>query len=355
MKRIIAGLLAVLLLLGVTGCGQSPSSENQTTAAVTTAATTAGTTAETQKETLAQKDLKIAMLLPSSPTDGGWGQVGAAALNYAKTVLGCEAVIVEAATADLMKSEAENLAEDGYNIIFGHGGQYAAPFAEISENYPNTFFITAGGDVVKNNQMPVEFVLEQLTYIEGAMAAKLSKTGVIGLTLGGDYPSYKKSSRAFELGAKSINPNIKVMLGITKDSSDMNEAYEIALSQVSSNADILWGNANQATLGVIKAAKEKKIYYFGAVSDASAEAPDLVVASATQNFDNFCTSIAKKYLEGTLTNEVVKIGVDEGGIAWVWNDKVKATLPADVVGLFDELYPKVKSGEIHVPSENEGW
>lgn len=96
MKKLLASLLAVFLLLGVTGCGQSSESKNETTtAAVTTAAETKAM--ETEKGELKQEDLKIAMLLPSSPTDGGWGQVGAAALNYAKTMLGCEAVIVEAA------------------------------------------------------------------------------------------------------------------------------------------------------------------------------------------------------------------------------------------------------------------
>lgn len=336
--KMLAGLLAGLMVLSTMGCSKSTT-----------------TNTGTEKKKLQASDLKLATLIPSSPTDGGWGQVGATALNNAKEKFNCKTTVVEAATADLMKSEAENLAEEGYNIIFGHGGQYAAPFAEISGKYPETFFITAGGNVVTKNQMPVEFVLEQLTYIEGAMAAKLTKTGVLGLTVGGDYPAYTKTSRAFELGAKSIKPDIKVLLGVTANSNDMNEAYEIAKTQINSGADIIFTNANQSSLGSIKAAKEKGLYIFGAVSDVSAEAPDYVVASAAQDFNGFCTSVAQKYLDGTLTNQVIKIGVEEGGIAWKWNEKVKAKLPADVVSMYDDLYAKIKSGEIKVPSENEGW
>lgn len=359
-KKLLAGLLGFTLLLSVAGCGGSTSTSESTASASSAAAGTASGTVSTGttgggSKALKLSELKIAMLLPSSPTDGGWGQVGAEALNYAKEKLGCEAVIVEAGTADLMKSEAEKLADDGYNIIFGHGGQYAAPFAEISSKYPDTLFITNGGSVVTNNQMPAEFVVEQLTYIEGAMAAKLSKSGVIGLVLGGDYPSYKKTSRGFELGAKSINPDIKVMLGVTKDASDMNEAYEITMSQINGGADIIWSNANQATLGSIKAAKEKNVKIFGVVSDAAKEAPDLVVASVVQNFNELCTGIAQKYIDGGLKSESIKIGVEEGGLRWAWNDAVKATLPADVVSMYDDLYGKIKSGEIKVPSENEGW
>ncbi|MGI6331681.1 MAG: BMP family ABC transporter substrate-binding protein [Zhaonellaceae bacterium] len=75
----------------------------------------------------------MAILIPSSPTDGGWGQVGAEGMKYVAKELGIEPVIIEAATADLMKTEAEALAADGFNVIFGHGGQYASPFDEISD------------------------------------------------------------------------------------------------------------------------------------------------------------------------------------------------------------------------------
>ena len=301
-------------------------------------------------------DLKIAMLLPSSPSDGGWGQTGANALNNAKDTLGCEGVIVEAATADLMKSEAVALADEGFHIIFGHGGQYSAPFAEIASSYPDTIFITVGGSIVSENQMPVEYMAEQLTFIQGAMAAKLSESKVLGLTVGGEFPSYLKTSRGFELGAKSIEPDIKILFAVTQDSSDMNEAYEIATAQINAGADVIWSNANQASLGSIQAAKENGAYIFGNVLDQSAEAPNFVVASTVQDMSSFGITVCQRYLDGTLTGEVVRIAPETGdGLYWAWNEPVKASLPNDVVDLFDDQLAKIQSGEIHVPSENEGW
>lgn len=334
-KRIVASILSLVMILTLTvGCGGS------------------GETATGGN--VDAKDLKIAILLPSSQTDGGWGQLGAEAFQKAVDQYGCTGTIVEAGTADKMKTEAENLANEGYQIVFGHGGQYAKPFEEINKENPDTLFVTAGGNVLAENQIYAEFVLEQMTYIEGAMAAKMSESGTIGMVIGGKFPAYEKTSRAFEMGAKSVNPDIVVKLGVTNKAEDLGEGYELTMSQINAGADVVCSNANQATLGSIRAAKENNVKFFGVVSDASKEAPDQVVASATQNFSALFPTVIDKYLAGDIKEESVKIGVEEGGIKWVWNDSVKAQLPEDVVSIYEDLTAKIDSGEIKVPGENEG-
>ena len=298
-------------------------------------------------------DLKIAVLLPSSPTDGGWGQVGATGLKQAGQQFGFKPVIIEAATADLMKREAESLAQDGFQLIFGHGGQYASPFAEISGAYPKTFFVTAGGNVVTKNQIVATFVLERLTYIQGAMAGRLSKTGKVGTVIGGTFPAYTKTARAFALGARSVNPRIEVLSGVTQNSADMNEGYELTLSQIKAGADIVWANANQASQGSVKAARETNTYMFGTEMDIAKEAPDQAIATVEHNSNVMYAEIIKRYLAGTLKGESINIGVPEKGIFWTWNERVKKRLPADVVKLYDDLLPRILSGAIHVPGENE--
>ncbi len=311
--------------------------------------------AKVDPTSLAASELKIAVLLPSSPTDGGWGQVGASGLQMAAEIYGFEPVIVEARTADLMKVEAETLAQEGFHIIFGHGGQYASPFSEISGMYPDTIFITAGGNVVTDNQMVAEFVLERLTYIQGVMAGRLTKNKKVGAIVGGSFPAYTKTSRAFEMGVKSVDPSIEYLFGITQNAADMNEGYELTLSQINAGADIVWSNANQATQGSVAAARETETYIFGTVMDIQKEAPDQAVSTVAQNFNVIYIDAIKKYLAGELKGGILKIGVEEGGIEWIWNERVKRTLPDDVVGLYEELLPKIQSGEIYVPSENEGW
>jgi basic membrane lipoprotein Med (substrate-binding protein (PBP1-ABC) superfamily) len=337
MKKLISMLLVLVMVLSLVGCGSkaSPSSDSKTT----------------KKD---PKNLKIALLVPSSPTDGGWGQLGAEAVKEVEKKYGSKVSVVEAGTADKMKSEAEALADEGYDIIFGHGGQYASPFKEISANYPNTYFVTDGGNVVSKNQFPILSTMERICYVQGVIAAKLTKTNKLGVVLGGDYPAFTKTSRGFEMGAKSVNPNITVMTTVLT-TGDMNEAYESSMSQINSGADIIWSNANQATLGSAKAATEKNVYFFGNVSDMSKDAPTVCVASAVQDFSTTYVTIVDRFISGTLKAEQQNLTLADGNYQFVWNEAVKSKLPADVQNIDKDLVPKVESGEIKVPGENEGW
>lgn len=300
-------------------------------------------------------ELKIAVLIPSSPTDGGWGQLGAEGIRDASAELGFHATIVEAGTADLMRSEAEGLAAEGFHIIVGHGGQYATPFSEVCEDWPDSYFITVGGRLVKDNLSPCEYFFERAYFVQGAMAAKMTETGNIGLVIGGQFPSYMQTSRAFEMGCHYIDPTINVMLSVTQDATDMSEGYELTMSQISAGADVIWSNANQASLGSIQAAKERGVWIFGTVKCPADEAPDLVVASVEQYMSAMYAKAIQQYYAGTLGGDVLTVYEEDGGYALVFNKRVTDQLPKEITGLYDELMPKVIDGTIYVPRENEGW
>lgn len=329
MKKVISLLMCFLLTAGIlAGCGGGSSSGG------------------------GDDELKVAVLLPSSPTDGGWGQTGAEAIKAVEDEFGATTTIVEAPEADKMRSEAEALAADGYDIVFGHGAQYANPFAEINDEFPDTLFVTMGGNIVKDNLFPVQVALEESTYIAGVISAHLSQSGKIGLVVGGDYPAYTKTSRGFRLGAESVKPNMEAMEAVLTN-TDMNEAFETTMSQINAGADVCWANANQATLGSLKAAKEKGVYYFGSQYDMSEEAPDQVIASCTQSYVNTYVSIVQRYLDGEIKPEIQVVGFEEEAIDFVWNENVKKTLPEDVQKIPDDLIPKIISGEIKIPGEND--
>ena len=352
-KIFLICLVIAALLVGLVGCGSGTGGSAGGDSANNGSA--GGDPAKFDITKVAEKDLKAAVLIPSSPTDGGWGQVGAEGMKYAAKELGIEPVIIEAGTADLMKSEAEALAAEGFHVVFGHGGQYAAPFDEIAADYPDTLFITMGGNVIKDNLMPMDFKNEEPHYIQGVLAAHITKTNKLGVVIGGEYPAYTKTSRAFEMGAKTVNPDIEVMVGVTQDASDMNEGYELAMAQIRAGADIIMANANQAGQGSINACKETNTYIFGSISDIAPEAPDQAISTGFTEYGAAKLSAIRMYLAGDLEPGIIPIGFPEGGIGWTWNEKVKAKLPADVVALYQETLDKILSGEIDVPGEREGW
>ena len=350
MKKRIALLLAILMLASVAvACASTTEPEASPTVAPEQTEAVAPTEAPAAAD---PSTWKVAVLIPGSATDGGFCQLGAEAGKAVEAKYGCKVSIIEAGTSDLMKSEAESLAEEGYNIIYGHGGQYAAPFAEISPNYPDTFFPTLGGEVVTANQFPVNITLEQVTYVGGVVAGMITKTNKIGMVVGGDFPSYTKTTRAFELGAKSVNDKVESMFAVLTN-VDMNEAYETSMSQIESGADVIFSNANQGTLGSLKAAGEKNIMTLGALTDYTSEYGNIIFASAMCDYNAAYIAAFDRCFAGITEPSILFTGLADGTVTFLWNDAVKATLPAEVVAAAEDAIAKIKSGEIKVPNEYE--
>ena len=351
MKKRLALLLAILMLASV-AVACAPTTEPEASPTVAPEQTQAVTPTESPAASVDPSTWKVAVLIPGSATDGGFCQLGAEAGKALEAKYGCKVSIIEAATADLMKSEAESLAEEGYNIIYGHGGQYAAPFAEISPNYPNTYFPTCGGETVTANQFPINITLEQATYVGGVVAGMITKTNKIGMLVGGDFPSYTKTTRALELGAKSVNDKVETMFAVLTN-VDMNEAYETTMNQIESGADVIFSNANQGTLGSLKAAGEKNVMTLGALTDYTSEYGNIIFASAMCDYNAAYAAAFDRCVAGITEPSILFTGMADGTVTFLWNDTVKATLPAEVVKAAEDTIAKIKSGEIKVPNEYE--
>lgn len=350
MKKLLATALLLSMLLGLAGCADSGTPGSSSAQPPAPSQQASGGTGSPSGGDLS--GLKVAVLVPGSPTDGGFCQLGAEAGHAIQSELGCETVVIEAATADKIKSEAEALADEGYNIIFGHGGEYASPFAEISGGYPDTWFLTCGGNEVSANQFPFNITFEESTYVAGVLMAMMSERGKLGMMVGGDYPAYTKTTRAMELGAKSVNPDMECMSAVLTN-TDMNEAYETTMNQINAGADFVFANADAGTLGSLKAASEKGVYAIGALADYSAEAPESCIISCICSYDMAYIAAVKACAAGIDEPQILFSGMADGAVSLVWNENLKSKVPQEVIDAVDDTIAKIESGEIHVPNEYE--
>lgn len=335
MRKISALLLTGSILIGLAGCGaQEPPAQTS--------------------ETHDPSDVKIGILIPGSPTDGGFCQLAAEAGETVADTKGYSVSIVEAATADTIKQEAETMAAEGYAIVIGHGGQASAPLAEISGDYPDTWFITTGGTEIRDNQFPICLCLEEATYVAGVIAAMMTKTDTIAYSLGGDYPAYRKTTNGFELGAKSVNPDITVM-GAVLSATSSNEAYETTMNQIRAGADVIYSNTNEGQAGALKAVTENPdVYAFGHLGNFIPVAPQQVIGNVTGDWKSAFLQIVEQVMNQEIEKaETFYLTMDNHCVAYEWNEDLRKTLPEEVVTKADEVIQDIMSGKIHVPNEYE--
>ena len=139
----------------------------------------------------------------------------------------------------------------------------------------------------------VDFDNTQFGYMVGVLAAKLSKTGKIGSVnaLEG-LPNVVAQVGAYRLGAKSVNPKIQVKVIYIKDMEDAAAAREAALALADGGADFISGKLNAAQVGIIQAAKERKIFCNGRSPDHSGIAPNNVATNIVEKWDEMYTAAA---------------------------------------------------------------
>ena len=350
MKKLIPLFLAGAMLLSVTACGGGSSSTPAP----------AGSKAPVESQAPAgddYADIKIGVMLSGPPTDGGYCQQGADGVRAIQAKYNLDdsqvAIIDSITTADAARAEAENMAAEGYKVVFGQGGEFAEYFKEVAQDYPDTWFVTNGGSVTAANQFPMCMSTEEGGYVCGVIAGMMTKTNTIGIIPGGDWPSFTKPGVGFALGAKSVNDKI-VVKNTVLSATNTNEAYETALNQIQSGADFIFPNANEGTSGAIKAVSESDgVYAFGVFGDYISGAPNQVIGNSMVDAPGAYVAAFDAIMAGEATGDVMFLGMGDGIISFQWNEDLKATLPAEVVSAAEQAIEDIKAGKIDIPNEYE--
>ncbi len=354
MKKALSLILAILMVSALAACGGTAESTAESAAATSEAATSEAAAEEGGEEAAAEGgDVQIGILIPGSPTDGGFSQSAAEAGRYLEDTYGYSVAVVEAGTSELIKQEGEIMAEDGYDIVFGHGGQCAAPFAEFVADYPDTMFYTVGGDIVSDNQVPLIICLEEGMYVAGVVSAMMDGIDGIGITLGGDYPSYTKTTTGFALGAVSVNPDIDVQQAVLS-SPDSNEAYETTLNQIQNGADVILSNSNEGQAGALKAVSESEgTYAIGCLGDFTSQAPEQVIMNVFGDYTVMYEDATQRALAGEMPAEIQFYTMESGAVYYEWNTAVEETLSEEILAAAADTEAAIIAGDLDVPNEFE--
>src|SRR6201988_4209416 len=106
----------------------------------------------------------------------------------------------------------EQLVRAGNKLIFTTSFGYMEPTLKVAKKYPNVHFEHATGYKRDKNMSTYSGRFYEGRYIQGQIAAKMSKAGVLGYIGSFPIPEVIQGINSTMLGAQSINPNIKVKI-----------------------------------------------------------------------------------------------------------------------------------------------
>jgi basic membrane protein A len=238
-------------------------------------------------------------------------------------------------------------ASQGYNLVIAHGSQYGSSLQEIAPDFPETSF--AWGTTVDTFGEPNIFAYEAASqeggYVNGVLAATLSKSDVIGVVGPIETGDAKLYVDGFKAGALATKPDAQVNVNYIGSFSDVALASEAATTHISAGADVLTGTA-QMVVGAIGKAEENNVLWFGTQSNQTSLAPTVVVANQVYHWEGILNEMISLIQGGTLGGQSFKANLENGGEVMEFNPDY--ALPEDAKALAETTINGIKDGSITI-------
>src|SRR5215212_6115522 len=348
--------LIIISTLVLSACG-TPAATEAPAPVVTDAPATAApteapvaTTAPTEAPAAAVA-FRVAVVMPSAKNDLAFSQSMYDALLRVQEEMGADQfefvfsenmfVVDDAAAA------IRDYASQGYNLVIAHGSQYGSSLQEIAPDFPETSF--AWGTTVDTFDQPNIFAYEAASqeggFVNGVMAATLSKSNVIGVVGPIETGDAKLYVDGFKAGVLSVKPDAKVNVNYIGSFSDVALAAEAANTHITAGAVVLTRTAQIVVRGIDKA-KQNKVLWFGTQSNQTSLAPSIVVASQVYHWEGILKEMISLIQSGTLGGKSFKANLANGGEVIEFNPDSNAA--ADAQTLAETTIKGITDGTITI-------
>jgi basic membrane protein A len=245
--------------------------------------------------------MKVAILLPGSPTDQGYNADGQRTADLVKQQLKADVTVTQNVSVPNQADVYRQYASKGYNLVIGWGGQFTDGAVTVAAEFPKVQFLVVNS-TAKNgtNLSSMDENIQDWEFVGGYVTAKLSKSGTIGWVGSLCIPPTAANLHGFEQGARLANPKIKIKSTFTGDFEDPTKAQQAAQAMIDSGADALSGNMNNGWFGLLKAAQAKKVPTVTEWVDNSSLAKDVIASSILKSQATFLAGLVAQAQKGSL-------------------------------------------------------
>ena len=371
-KKIVCSTLAMALAASMLfGCASESKTETTAAAGETTAA--AETTAEAAKAETNGEKLKVTLLVTGSFGDKAFNDSAQAGMKKLEEELGdkVEVNMVEMGN-DKTKFEGSMLdaCESDADLIITGLWDMKEITEKVAQEFPEKKFIIFDTDVDYtvgdlSNVYSMSYKQNEGAFLAGVLAASVTKSdmefanedNVIGFVGAKDTAAViNDSAVGFIEGAQFVDPDVKVLVSYVGSYVDSATAKELAITQYSNGADVVFVAAGPASVGVIEAAAESQKYCIGvdsdqaeALKDSKPEMANVVITSAIKNIPENAVKAVDRAMKGEIpygTREV--FGIAEGAVGIAENEFYEKLLSEEDRKQVEELKGQVVAGEVEM-------
>ena len=273
---------------------------------------------------LAGEVKSIAVLVPEQGTDFGWNQQGVDAARAVAEKYGLEFMPAEGLGYGDVRPTLRELAEDGASLMIAHASGYNTAAPEIAAETNVPVAIVDRPDDVKAG-LVADYTLHghEAAYMAGSMAASLTRTGTVGIVVSGEPPSWNSQSAGFAQGVRAANSKVKILYAVIGPAAygDAAGGKRVTESVISAGADIVFGQGNGSSFGMIsavettKATDGGKVWFIDVIGDKSSLDKGHLLSSVLWNMTPVYGAMVEDLKAGTFGTKRYKIQLADDSVS----------------------------------------
>ncbi|BAC51423.1 ABC transporter substrate-binding protein [Bradyrhizobium diazoefficiens USDA 110] len=235
----------------------------------------------------------------------------------------------------------EQLVRAGNKLIFTTSFGYMDPTLKVAKKYPNVHFEHATGYKRDKNMSTYSAKWYQGRYIQGLIAAKMSKSGVLGYIGSFPIPEVVSGINATILAAQTINPNIKVKIIWANTWFDPGKEADAAKALIDQGADVIMQHTDSPA--AMQIASERGKLAFGQDSEMIKFGPKTQLTSILDTWGPYYIERVKAELAGSWKSEDTWGGLDSHMFAMA----PYTNMPDDVKKMAEDAQAAITAGKLH--------
>ena len=234
----------------------------------------------------------------------------------------------------------EQLARAGNKLIFTTSFGYMEPTLKVAKKYPKIHFEHATGYKRAENMSTYSGRFYEGRYIQGQIAAKMSKSGVLGYIGSFPIPEVISGINATMIGAQTVNPNIKVKIIWVNSWFDPGKEADAAKALLDQGADVIMQHTDSPA--PMQVASERGKLAFGQDSEMIKFGPKAQLTSIMDNWGPYYIARVKAELDGTWKSEDNWDGLKQKMVVMA----PYTNMPDDVKKAAEETEAAIKDGKL---------
>jgi len=234
----------------------------------------------------------------------------------------------------------EQLVRAGNKLIFTTSFGYMDPTLKVAKKYPNVHFEHATGYKRDKNMSTYSGRFYEGRYIQGQIAAKMSKAGVLGYIGSFPIPEVISGINATMIGAQTVNPNIKVKIIWANSWFDPGKEADAAKALLDQGADVIMQHTDSPA--AMQIASERGKLAFGQDSEMIKFGPKTQLTSIMDNWAPYYIARVKAELDGTWKSEDEWGGLESKMVVMA----PYTNMPDDVKKAAEETEAAIKGGKL---------